>query len=96
MFMYIDRYQVSMDSETFFNGESYKILFINVYNHTGNDANAKFIEARRYYIPKYQWLVFWHFIEECPQKMAVDTIENLLKLPDGTRFKGFEIKAIPY
>ena len=92
----IDRYQLTMDGETLFKGEFYKNLFINIYNRTGNDQNVKFIETRRYYIPKNQWLLFLHFIEECPQKMAVDSIESMLKLPDGARFKGFEIKAISY
>lgn len=96
MFMDIDRYQITMDGETLFNGEFYKNLFINIYNHAGNDASVKFIETRRYYIPKNQWVMFLHFLEECPQRIAVDSIESLLKLPDGARFKGFEIKAIPY
>lgn len=92
----IDRYQLTMDGETLYKGEFYKNLFINIYNRTGNDQNVKFIETRRYYIPKNQWLLFLHFIEECPQGIAVDSIESLLKLPDGTRLKGFEIKAISY
>lgn len=92
----IDRYQLTMDGETLFKGEFYKNLFINIYNRTGNDQNVKFIETRRYYIPKNQWLLFLHFIEECPQKVAVDSIESMLKLPDGARFKRFEIKAISY
>lgn len=92
----IDRYQLTMDGETLYKGEFYKNLFINIYNRAGNDQSVKFIETRRYYIPKNQWLLFLHFIEECPQKVAVDSIESMLKLPDGARFKGFEIKAIPY
>lgn len=95
----IDRYQLTMDGETLFKGEFYKNLFINIYNRAGNDAddaNVKFIETRRYYIPKKQWLLFLHFIEECPQKMAVDSIESMLKLPDETRIKRFEVKAISY
>ena len=39
---------------------------------------------------------FLHFLEECPQGIAVDSVESLLKLPDGTRIKRFEIKGIPY
>lgn len=92
----IDRYQLTMDGETLYKGEFYKNLFINIYNRTGNDQNVKFIETRRYYIPKNQWLLFLHFIEDCPQKMAIDSIESMLNLPDGTRLKGFEIKAISY
>ena len=95
MFMDIDRYQITMDGETLFNGEFYKNLFINIYNHTGRGAE-KFVETRRYYVPKNQWLMFLHFLEECPQRIAVDSVESLLKLPDGTRIKRFEVKGVPY
>ena len=96
MLMDIGRYQLTVDGETLFKGEFYKNLFINIYNHSGNDASVKFIETRRYYIPKNQYITFLHYLEECPQKMAIDSVESLLKLPDGTRINRFEVKAIPY
>lgn len=55
MFMDIDRYQITMDGETLFNEEFYKNLFINIYNHTGR-GTEKFVETKRYYIPKNQWV----------------------------------------
>ena len=67
MFMDIDRYQITMDGEMLFNGEFYKNLFINIYNHTGRGAE-KFVETRRYYVPKNQWLMFLQFSGRMPSE----------------------------
>lgn len=94
MFMDIDRYQLTMDGETPFNGEFYKNLFISVYTSPAHEATL--IETRRYYLPKKDYIPFYHFLEECSHSVALTTIEDILKLPDSTRIKRIEVKVIPY
>ena len=92
----IDRYQLTMDGETVFNGKFYRNLFINIFDSiiSLND-DSTLIETRRYYIPKSDYIAFSHFLEECSYLTALSTVENILNLPTNTRVRRIEVKLIP-